>query len=74
MKAAIGEALRRTGKSMTFETFEAVPENSAVGAGTSNGRAERRVQAVEDTLRTLKSALEARIKSKIPVVHPVMKH
>ena len=73
LKTAIGEALRRTGKSGTFEAFEAVPESSAVGESASNGRAERAVQAVEDLLRTLKSTLEARIKRKIPVMHPVMK-
>ena len=73
LKSAIGEALRRTGKSGTFEAFEAVPENSAVGKSASNGRAERAVQAVEDLLRTLKSALEARLQSKIPVSHPVMR-
>ena len=73
LKTAIGEALRRTGKSGTFEAFEAVPESSAVWESASNCRAERVVQAVEDLLRTLKSTLEARIKSKIPVMHPVMK-
>ena len=31
LKSAISEALRRTGKSGTFEAFEAIPEFSAVG-------------------------------------------
>ena len=73
LKSAIEEALRRVGKSGTYEAFEAIPEYSAVGESASNGKAERAVQAVEDLLRTLKSALEARIHCKLPVDHPVFK-
>ena len=68
LKAAIGEALRRTGSSMTFEAFQAVPENSAVGDSAANGGTGRAVLTIEDMLRTLISALEARIKSKFPMV------
>ena len=59
------EALRRSGRSgSAFDSGldQAVDEHSAVGESASNGRAERTVQAVEDLLRTLKSALESRIK------------
>ena len=73
LKSAIGEALRRTGKSGTFEAFEAVPESSAVGESASNGMAERAVQAVEDLLRTLRSALMSRLKVKLPMDHPISK-
>lgn len=73
LKTAIEETLRRTGKSGTFESYEAVPEYSAVGESASNGRAERAVQIVEDLLRTLKSALESRIGARLPVKHPVMR-
>ena len=52
---------------------QAVAEFSAVGESASNGRAERTVQAVEDLLRTLKSALEARIKTRIPAEHAIMR-
>ena len=45
-KTAIEETLRRTGKSGTFESYEAVSEYSAVGESASNGRAERAVQIV----------------------------
>ena len=45
LKSAIEEALRRVGKSGTFEAFEAIPEYSAVGESASNGKAERAVQA-----------------------------
>ena len=38
-----------------------VPENSAVGTSASNAGAEQIVRIVEDQLRTLKAALEARI-------------
>ena len=73
MKAAVEDALRRVGKSGVFEAFESVPEYSAVGESASNGKAERAIQSFEDLLRTLKSALEARIKGKLAVDHPVIK-
>ena len=73
MKAAVEDALRRVGKSGVFEAFESVPEYSAVGESASNGKAERAIQAFEDLLRTLESALEARIKGKLAVDHPVIK-
>ena len=69
----IEETLRRTGRSGTFESFEAVPEASAVGESASNGRAERAIQAIEDKHRTLKIALESRIATRIPSTHPVLK-
>ena len=72
-KATIEEALKRTGRSGEFEAFDAVAEYSAVGESASNGRAERAVQVVEDLLRTLKSALETRIKCRVPSQHPVLK-
>ena len=67
------EAPRRTGKSGTFESYGAVAEYSGVGASASNGRAERAVQTVEDQLRTLKSALEVRIDTRVPSDHPVLR-
>ena len=73
LKATIEEALVKVGRSGTFEAFEAVPEYSAVGESASNGKAERAVQAIEDLLRTLKSALESRIQARIPSQHPVLK-
>ena len=71
MKSAIEQALRRVGRSGTFEAFEDIPEYSAVGESASNGKAERAVEAVEDLLRTLGSALEARIQRKLPLHHHV---
>ena len=70
------EALKRAGRSGTIfdpKIEQAVAENSAVGESASNGKAERTVQIVEDLLRTLKSALESRINSKIPVSHPIIR-
>ena len=77
----IEEALRRSGRSGIPEepdTFnsglqQAVAEFSAVGESASNGKAERTVQAVEDMVRTLKSALESRIKSRIGTGTAIMK-
>ena len=73
IRAAIEEALRRIGRTGESEAVEAVPESSAVGESASNGRAERTVQAFEDLLRTLKSALETIIQQKLPVQHATMK-
>ena len=61
------------GRRGDVEDIEAVPESSAIGESASNGRAERTVQAFEDLLRTLKSALESRMQAKLPVMHPAMK-
>ena len=69
----VDDALRRSGKSGIFESYESVPEYSAVGASPSNGRAERAVQTIEDQLRTLKSAIESRTHSRIPSVHSLMR-
>ena len=81
-EAAIRRA-GRTGVPENSDTFEsgltmAVSEFSAVGESASNGRAERTVQAVEDLLRTLKSALESRLKvrlgNQLPVVRWMVEH
>ena len=77
-------AIRAAGRSGTpavdqdLEQFQgnldqAVNEYSAIGESASNGRAERTVQAVEDMLRTLKSALEARLRVRVPSTHPIMR-
>ena len=77
----IEEALRRSGRSGIAEEpdafnsglQQAVAEFGAVGESASNGKAERTVQAVEDMVRTLKSALESRIKSRIGTGTAIMK-
>ena len=43
LRSTIDGALRRSGRSDIFESFEEVPEMSAVGKFASNGRAERAV-------------------------------
>ena len=43
---------------------QALAKHSAVGESASKGKAERTLQAAEDMVRTLKSALESRIKSR----------
>ena len=73
IKVMVDEALRRTGRSGIFESYESVPEYSAVGSSQSNGRAERAVQTVEDQLRTLKLALEARLNRRLPATHAVFR-
>ena len=59
IRVMVDEALRTTGKSGIFGSYEAVPEYSAIGESASNGRAERTVQSIEDQLRALKLALES---------------
>ena len=54
-------------------TDATIPGNSAVGSSASNGCAGRSVLMVEDQVRVLKAALEARIKVEIPCQHPVMR-
>ena len=61
IKTMMDEAIRRSGRQGDDIPLTAVPENSAVGALASNGRAERTVQTVEDQLRVLKAAFESRI-------------
>ena len=50
----------------------AVPEHSHTGESQTNGLAERAVQSLEDHVRVLKVALEARLGTSIPVHHPVV--
>ena len=49
----------------------AAPELTHPGESQSNGLAERSVGIFEDQFRTLKSALEIRLKHRLPVSHPV---
>ena len=73
IKTMMDEAIRRSGRQGDHIPLTAVPENSAVGASASNGRAERTVQTVEDQLRVLKAAFESRIGAKVPGSHPVIR-
>jgi hypothetical protein len=49
-----------------------VTSHSGVGDSKGNGLAERAVQQVEEMVRVHKLAVEARIKEKLPVNHPMM--
>ena len=72
----VEEAILLAGKAELAEkTGEAVvgtPELSSVGESQSNGKSERGVQLVEDLIRTLKSAFEARLGMRLGSTHPVM--
>ena len=46
--------------------------NSPVGDSDNNGRVEKAIQEVVGVARTLRSALEERIKQEIPITHPLM--
>ena len=76
LKKLIEESLRRSGRAGEFfneELHQVIAEHSAVGESASNGRAERAVQTFEDMLRTYKSALEARIRSRLTSDGPIMR-
>ena len=51
---------------------ETLSENSLVGDSRSNGIAERAVQSVAEQIRVLRTALEAKLKAKVPGNHPVI--
>jgi hypothetical protein len=51
---------------------ETIHEHSPVGESQSNGVVERAVRSAKDQIRTLKLALQARIKRKIPQKHAMM--
>ena len=74
--ALVEEAIALSGREARAandeEVVNAAPELSSVGESQSNGKAERGVQLVEDLIRTLKSAFEARICRRLSSTHPVM--
>ena len=49
-----------------------IPEHSPVGDSQGNGVAEKAIKSVQGQLRVLRSALEARIRAKVPSDHSVM--
>ena len=49
----------------------AAPELTHPGESQSNGQAERSVSIVEDQFRTLKVALETKLKQRLPSSHPI---
>ena len=67
------ELLRLIGKSDTFDSYEAVLDYNAAGGSASNGPAERAVPTIADQFRTLKSALESRIDTRVPSDNPVLR-
>ena len=52
--------------------FQVALEQSLVGESQSNGIAERKIQDVEELLRTMRAALQGRLKMQIPMRHPMM--
>ena len=50
----------------------AAPEHTQPGESQSNGIIERTIQQVVDLFRTINTSLEARIKARIPLGHPVV--
>lgn len=53
-------------------THVATPQLSQPGESASNGRAERSVGEFMDQIRTLKTALESRLKVRLPSSHPII--
>ena len=76
VKAFVDDTIRQAGVSVLLDddaVLEAVPEYSAVGESTSNGKAERAVHMLEDQVMTLNSALGARINARVSDRHPAMR-
>ena len=77
IRALFEEAFRKSQRVGTpfhnprLEQF--TPEASEVGESQSNGKAENAVQRVEDLVRTYRSAIESRIKARIPVSQSVIR-
>ena len=69
--AMINSSMTLLGGSASFDG--GIPENSSVGESQSNGRAEAAVKCVEDQIRVMKGALEARIGARVPSTYPVLK-
>ena len=59
------DALRREG-------FQVAPKQSPIGELQSDGIAERKIQAVEEMLRTMRAVLQGRLKIQFPMRHPIM--
>ena len=68
---AVGELQPDRSELAIDRSLVAVPEHSHPGESQSNGLAERTIQEVVDQARTLKLALESRLKSRLPCSHPV---
>ena len=75
-KAFVDDSMGQAGDSILVDDdaiLEAVPEYSAVGESASNGKAELTFRMIEDRVRTLTSALEARINARVSAQHPAMR-
>ena len=72
LKAMVEEALVQLRRSADHRPREIPPEHSAVGESQSNGVIERAVPKFEDQLRTIKSAFESRVKTRIASPSPIM--
>ena len=75
IKSYLDAALKQVGAASVMDddlVICAIPEHSAVGASASNGKAERSVQILKDQVRTLKSAIESNLKTRLPISHPMI--
>ena len=52
--------------------LEVIPERTPVGDSQADARAEQAVQSCECQMRTMKIALERRLKVTVPTAHPLM--
>ena len=59
-------------KVKAYWSGEAIPERSPVGESQSNARVERCIRTIGGRIRTLKDALEFKLKCIIPAEHPMM--
>ena len=67
----VADELHVYGSKEVGSTHTAAPELTHPGESQSNGLAERSVGIFEDHFRTLKVALEMKLKQQLPSSHPV---
>lgn len=76
VKTMVEQAMLKAGRDAeeqkSGQIHQPVPEHSAVGESASNGFAERRVPKLEDLVRTMTHALQARLDETLGVNHPVI--
>ena len=70
-EVAVGNEPHVMSSKEVVSTHTAAPELTHPGESQSNGLAERAVGVFEDKFKTLKHALELKIKKRLPSAHPV---
>ena len=71
-ESAIGDVQNQVAKKRAEQGHSTALQNSPVGDSDNNGRVEKAIQEIGGVARTLRSALEARLKQEINITHPLI--